>query len=70
MQDVYTRMLKVYMFYYALVNEHYYYNIIFIIFQVKALRSASRASSIYSRWFLLPLTLVSLEGVEPTLPSS
>ena len=37
---------QVYIFYYALVNEHIYYNINFLTFQVKALRSASRASSI------------------------
>lgn len=58
--------VKDYIFYYALFKEHYYYNIKFFIFQIKALRSASRASSIYSRWFLLPLTFVQRVGIEPT----
>ena len=35
---------QVYIFYYSLVNEHKYYNLKFFIFQVKALRSANRAS--------------------------
>ena len=37
MQDDCTRMLKDYMFYYVLVNEHIYYNIIFLFFKLKRL---------------------------------
>ena len=43
MQDAYTGVLMSYIFSYAIINELcIYYNIIFLCFQVKALRSANR----------------------------
>ena len=38
-QGVYTGVLMSYIFSYAIINEHMYYNINFLFFQIKALRS-------------------------------
>ena len=66
MQDVYTRMLKVYIFSYAIIKEQFNYNINFFFFQERGIALGQpTAHLLVTRTFALPKRC--LEGIEPLI---